>query len=92
LDEKNPYIREWSILAIRNLMEGNEENQEYVKGMQLQGAVPSKELSEMGLEAQVVNGKIRVSRRVPTTVEETVAPDSSATPASSLDSSSPSSS
>ncbi|TDH73486.1 hypothetical protein CCR75_006390 [Bremia lactucae] len=31
IDERNPMIREWSLVALRNLCEGNEANQQYIE-------------------------------------------------------------
>ena len=33
VDDNNPYGREWGILALRNLTEGNEKNQNYIREM-----------------------------------------------------------
>ena len=33
LDDNNPYGREWGVLALRNLTEGNQKNQDYIKEM-----------------------------------------------------------
>ncbi|KAF6214212.1 hypothetical protein GE061_008951 [Apolygus lucorum] len=37
LDGDNPFIKEWSILTIRNLCDGNPENQTFIKNMNYQG-------------------------------------------------------
>ncbi|CAL8126392.1 unnamed protein product [Orchesella dallaii] len=34
LDARNPFIAQWSVLAIRNLCEGNEDNQLYIREVQ----------------------------------------------------------
>jgi len=62
LDDKNPYIREWGILAVRNLCENNEANQEVIASMQYAGAADNPELAAMGLEVVMENGKFRLRR------------------------------
>uniref|UniRef100_A0A0K8T3G0 Ataxin-10 n=1 Tax=Lygus hesperus TaxID=30085 RepID=A0A0K8T3G0_LYGHE len=37
LDGENPFIKEWSILTIRNVCDGNPENQTFIKNMNYQG-------------------------------------------------------
>ncbi|PRP87512.1 hypothetical protein PROFUN_00723 [Planoprotostelium fungivorum] len=61
LDDKNPYIKEWSILSLRNLMEDNLQNQEAISQIKLQGPAPSAELDELGLKAEIENGKIKLT-------------------------------
>jgi ataxin-10 len=46
IDEHNPLIREWALVALRNLCEGNEANQQYIDAMRPQnkdGAAPAGE-------------------------------------------------
>lgn len=47
LDANNAFITEWSVFALRNLLEGCPENQQIVKGLQPQGFA-SKEDQELG--------------------------------------------
>lgn len=57
-DARNPLIKEWSILAIRNLCEENNENQDIVKNLTRVGdATPSPVLSEFGLNDGVLRIK-----------------------------------
>lgn len=53
-DARNPMIKEWSILAIRNLCEDNPENQEIVQNMTKVGDAENPLLKEMGLESGVL--------------------------------------
>lgn len=53
LDEQNPYIREWTIFAIRNLCEDNIENQAMIKELRLQEACESSILRKAGLKIEV---------------------------------------
>ncbi|XP_057497100.1 uncharacterized protein LOC130781785 [Actinidia eriantha] len=39
IDDDNPFLREWGIWSMRNLLEGNPENQQVVAELQLQGSV-----------------------------------------------------
>ncbi|KAK9122777.1 hypothetical protein Sjap_012379 [Stephania japonica] len=52
-DEHNPFLREWGIWTMRNLLEGNEENQRIVAEMELQGSVEVPELAKLGLRVEV---------------------------------------
>ncbi|CAL5400610.1 unnamed protein product [Camellia sinensis] len=52
-DEDNPFLREWGIWSVRNLLEGNEENQQLVAELQLQGSVDVPEISGLGLRVEV---------------------------------------
>ena len=58
-DARNPLIKEWSILAIRNLCESNVENQEIVKGLTKVRYVANPVLKEMGLES----GMLRIGKQ-----------------------------
>lgn len=58
-DARNPLIKEWSILAIRNLCEDNEENQEIVKNLTKVGDAANPLLRELGLE----NGMLRIGKQ-----------------------------
>ncbi|ERN13167.1 hypothetical protein AMTRI_Chr11g93510 [Amborella trichopoda] len=53
VDEDNPYLREWGIWAIRNLMEGNLDNQREASELELLGSVDTPEISQLGLKVQV---------------------------------------
>ncbi|TYI42700.1 hypothetical protein ES332_A01G117400v1 [Gossypium tomentosum] len=52
-DDDNPYLREWGIWSLRNLLEGNAENQQIVADLQLQGSVDMPELARLGLKVEV---------------------------------------
>ncbi|CAN6678426.1 unnamed protein product [Malus baccata var. baccata] len=53
LDDDNPYLREWGIWCVRNLFEGNEENERVVAELELQGAVDTPEIAQLGLRVEV---------------------------------------
>eukprot|EP00960_Hanusia_phi_P005968 172455-Hanusia_phi.AAC.3 len=65
IDDNNPFSREWSVLAVRNLCEGNEQNQRIIAGIQPQqvASVPQ-ELRDRGINVTLDNstGKVKVVR------------------------------
>lgn len=58
-DARNPLIKEWAILAIRNLCEENLENQEIVQNLTKVGDAENPLLKEMGLES----GMLRIGKQ-----------------------------
>ncbi|KAF8792099.1 Ataxin-10 like protein [Argiope bruennichi] len=61
-DAKNPYITQWCILAIRNLLENNLENQAVIAGISATGEIAdTKLLNEMGIQIHSENGKIHLN-------------------------------
>ncbi|XP_004492673.1 uncharacterized protein [Cicer arietinum] len=52
-DEDNPFLREWGIWSVRNMLEGNEENQKVVSELQLQGSADVPQISALGLRIEV---------------------------------------
>ena len=52
-DEDNPFLREWAIWSMRNLLEGNAENQRVVAELELQGSVDVPEIAGLGLRVEV---------------------------------------
>ncbi len=57
-------IREWVILAVRNLCEDNEANQQFMASLQINKVVEiPEELESIGLEAVVENGKLKLSKK-----------------------------
>jgi hypothetical protein len=62
VDENNPFIREWSILAIRNLCENNSENQGLIASLQPKGVVENELLNKLGLKAELLpSGKLKIT-------------------------------
>jgi ataxin-10 len=53
LDEENPYLREWGLLAVKNMLEGNEENQKQVSELELQEPVITPEIASIGLKVEI---------------------------------------
>ncbi|XP_042968508.1 ataxin-10 [Carya illinoinensis] len=52
-DEDNPFLREWGIWCVRNILEQNAENQRVVAELELQGSVDVPELTGLGLRVEV---------------------------------------
>ncbi|CAL0328483.1 unnamed protein product [Lupinus luteus] len=52
-DDDNPFLREWGIWTMRNMLEGNTENQRIVSELKLQGSADVPEISALGLQVEV---------------------------------------
>ncbi|XP_054780227.1 uncharacterized protein LOC129287957 isoform X2 [Prosopis cineraria] len=52
-DDDNPFLREWGIWSVRNMLEGNEENQRVVAELEVQGSVDLPQISALGLRVEV---------------------------------------
>ncbi|KAL6547249.1 hypothetical protein OROMI_022970 [Orobanche minor] len=52
-DEDNPFLREWGIWSLRNILEGNMENQQLVTDLKLQKFMDSPEIAGLGLRVEV---------------------------------------
>ncbi|WJX84003.1 hypothetical protein P8452_66618 [Trifolium repens] len=52
-DDDNPYLREWGIWCVRNVLEGNEENQKVVSELELKGSADVPQISALGLKLGV---------------------------------------
>lgn len=53
VDEDNPLLREWGLWSMRNLLEGNAENQQEVAQLQLQEPVNTPEIAGIGLRVEI---------------------------------------
>ncbi|KAH8552912.1 spinocerebellar ataxia type 10 protein domain-containing protein [Umbelopsis sp. PMI_123] len=62
IDDANPYVKEHAILAMRNLLENNLENQAVVEQLSPQGTVPHPVLEEIGLKTELNGGRVNISR------------------------------
>ncbi|OQR85273.1 hypothetical protein ACHHYP_12023 [Achlya hypogyna] len=60
IDETNPMIREWALVALRHACEGCEANQEYIKALAPQGVHSEVDLAKMGAKAVVENNKVKL--------------------------------
>ena len=52
MDNLNPFITQWAVLAIRNLLEDNETNQSVVRRLQPSHAFAATALSEYGISLE----------------------------------------
>mmetsp|Transcript_9934 Transcript_9934/g.11401 ORF Transcript_9934/g.11401 Transcript_9934/m.11401 type:complete len:81 (-) Transcript_9934:714-956(-) len=65
IDESNPYIREWTVFAIRNLTEDNPENQKIIAELRIQGAVDTPILEKAGVKIELTDdGKPKLVPRL----------------------------
>lgn len=53
VDENSPFLREWGLWAMRNLLEGNRENQREVAELELQNSVNTPAIAQMGLRVEI---------------------------------------
>lgn len=61
VDDHNPFICQWAIFAIRNLLENNKENQRIVSVMDCQGLADTSRLRELGFKTvELDNGRIKL--------------------------------
>ncbi|KAI7882601.1 hypothetical protein K492DRAFT_193407 [Lichtheimia hyalospora FSU 10163] len=56
-------LREHAVLAIRHMLQGNDENQTLIAEMEPLQAVQTDDLSDMGLTASLENGKVKLSKK-----------------------------
>lgn len=57
VDSSNPFLREWALFTIRNLCEGNEDNQRFIEGLKPQETIATATLRELGLESYLKQGE-----------------------------------
>ncbi|GIL57752.1 hypothetical protein Vafri_12898 [Volvox africanus] len=64
LDEHSPLAREWALWGVRNMCESSQEVQARIAGLELQTAVETPELRQLGmrLELDKTTGKLKVSK------------------------------
>ncbi|KAG9454761.1 hypothetical protein H6P81_007665 [Aristolochia fimbriata] len=72
VDEGNPFLREKGLWAVRNLLEGNEENQREVAELKLQGTVDTPEVTDLGMRVEVdpESGRAKLVNVSPSKLEE----------------------
>lgn len=86
MDSHNPFIREWSILATKNLTEKHYGNQSRVAALSLVGVEHNEDLQRIGVDVWSDNGKVKIARNDPNesltkTTVETPTPTSTPTTA-----------
>jgi hypothetical protein len=65
-DERNPFLREWAILAIRAVTENNLENQRIIAELRVQGTVDSPVIAKAGLKVELTeDGQARLVNKDP---------------------------
>ncbi|MQM18695.1 hypothetical protein Taro_051687, partial [Colocasia esculenta] len=62
VDEDNPYLREWGMLTVSYLLEGNVENQQHVAELELQEPIDTPEITSLGLKVDIdkKTGRVRL--------------------------------
>lgn len=55
-DQQNPYMPQWSITALRMLLDNNPENQEIVRALQSNKVVNSEAMRKLGIEVTKMDG------------------------------------
>jgi hypothetical protein len=65
IDDNNPFLREWTILAIRNITQNNIENQNFISSLEIQDVPQSaqEEFKSMGFETRLVDGKLKFEKQ-----------------------------
>ncbi|KAM4523897.1 ataxin-10 [Fundulus diaphanus] len=58
IDGNNPFISQWAIFAIRNLLENNSQNQELVASLERRGPVDYSALKELGFLVEERDGSL----------------------------------
>ncbi|MCI4389111.1 hypothetical protein PGIGA_G00093990 [Pangasianodon gigas] len=58
IDSNNPFISQWAVFAIRNILEHNVENQKLVQGLRRQGVADDSMLRELGFCVQERDGNL----------------------------------
>lgn len=60
IDDHNPYICQWAIFAIRNLLDNNLENQTIVAAMDRRGLGDVSKLRQFGVDVVEQNGRVKI--------------------------------
>ncbi|KAJ8245635.1 hypothetical protein GJAV_G00272850 [Gymnothorax javanicus] len=58
LDSNNPFISQWAVFAIRNLLEHNMQNQEVVRSLERRGVADDSALRDMGFRLEERDGTL----------------------------------
>ncbi|XP_073694573.1 ataxin-10 [Garra rufa] len=58
IDSNNPFISQWAVFAIRNILEHNLENQKLIQGLRTQGVADDTMLREMGFRVEERDGSL----------------------------------
>lgn len=73
-DTNNPFLREWGLWAIRNLLEGNSANQSELADLEIRSVVPDSRLQNAGMTVEInpETGRPRLVNAAPSTANPTV--------------------
>nr|XP_032828421.1 ataxin-10 [Petromyzon marinus] len=67
IDDNNPFIAQWAVLAVRNLTQGNVENQEAIRRLERRGAAQSPLLGALGVGVEEREGRVYLKATSKTT-------------------------
>ena len=56
VDQQNPYLPQWGIMAVRMLTDNNPENQEIIFKLKSQGTVNNDDMKKLGIEVVKMDG------------------------------------
>ena len=64
VDRSTMFLKEWSIFGIKNITEGNLQNQQYIQSIKAQKVVQNEEMKEMGIEVTYddVSGTLKTKK------------------------------
>jgi hypothetical protein len=73
-DTNNPFLREWGLWAVRNLLEGNSANQGELADLEIRSVVPDSRLQDAGMTVEInpETGRPRLVNAAPSTANPTV--------------------
>lgn len=63
LDDQNPFLREHAILALRNVLEDNFENQQVVASLQAIRTLQTPVLDDLGLTTVIEDGQVKIRKQ-----------------------------
>ncbi|TRY93134.1 hypothetical protein DNTS_016478 [Danionella cerebrum] len=58
IDSKNPFISQWAVFALRNILEHNQENQKLIQGLRRQGLADDTLVRDMGFRVEERDGSL----------------------------------
>ena len=61
IDKRRPLMREWGLMAIRNMCANNEKNQAYIASLQPKEVVQTEEMVRKGVTATLVGGQVSLT-------------------------------
>ncbi|CAI5759926.1 unnamed protein product [Candida verbasci] len=64
IDNNNPFIKEYSILCLKYLLNKNPENQKFVAELEAKKTLDDDVLNEVGYEVEIIDGKVAMKKKV----------------------------